>query len=108
MSQPPIFCAEVCNAANTVTKKNLITIVHPFHPASGHSGSYAGERVNKYGTKILIEIDSHLWSVPREWTDLVSPEPIEVIGKKQAVFSFDDLLELQKLVEHLIRKDTSE
>ena len=106
MIRIPIFCTETCNAANSAAKKNLIKIVHPFHPASGRSGNYAGERVNKYGTKILLEIDSRLWSVPREWTDLISPDPVEIIGEGQAVFSFDDLLELQKLVDHLISKNT--
>ena len=61
-----------------------------------------GERYNRYGTRILLEVDDEIvCSVPRQWTDLVAPDPEVVIGERRAFFRVRDLLELARLVTGL-------
>jgi hypothetical protein len=58
-----------------------------------------GERYNRYGTRILLEIDRDIvCSVPRQWTDLVAPDPEIVIGEGRAFFRVGDLLGLARMV----------
>lgn len=82
--------------------------MHPFHPMTGRWGCYVGERRNKSGTRVLLEIDDKIWSIPREWTDLIPPCPIEIIGKGQALFDYQDLLNLLMLVDSFVDKKSSE
>lgn len=54
---------------------------------------------------MLLEVDGQIWSLPRKWTNLVPPSPIEVIGKGEVLFSVEDLIELLTLMESLIDKE---
>jgi hypothetical protein len=47
-------------------------------------------------------------SVPRQWTDLVAPEPEAVIGGGCASFRVADLLELEGLLRRLDRRESRE
>ena len=39
-----------------------------------------GERYNRYGMRLLLQIDDHsVCSVPPQWTDVVAPDPQVVI-----------------------------
>jgi Family of unknown function (DUF5372) len=61
-----------------------------------------GERYNRYGMTLLLESgDGSIYSVPPQWTDLVSPDPEIVIGKGRALFRVVDLLELALLMDRL-------
>jgi len=61
-----------------------------------------GERYNRYGMTLLLESDDGLiYSVPPQWTDLVSLDPEIVIGKGRALFRVVDLLELALLMDRL-------
>ena len=61
-----------------------------------------GERYNRYGMTLLLESDDGLiYSVPPQWTDLVSPDPEIVIGRGRALFRVVDLLELALLMDRL-------
>jgi hypothetical protein len=74
--------------------------MHPFHPLSGHQLACVGERYNRYGMTLLLESDDgSIYSVPPQWTDLVSPDPEIVMGKEQALFRVVDLLELALLLD---------
>jgi len=76
-----------------------VRVTHPFHPLSGRQLVCVGERYNRYGARLLLRIDSdRVCSVPRQWTDVVAPDPEIVIGKGRAVLRFADLLELVDLV----------
>jgi hypothetical protein len=61
-----------------------------------------GERYNRYGMTLLLESgDGSIYSVPPQWTDLVSPDPEIVIGRGRALFRVVDLLELALLMDRL-------
>ncbi len=82
--------------------------MHPFHPLSGHQLACVGERYNRYGMTLLLESDDgSIYSVPPQWTDLVSPDPEIVIGKSRALFRIIDLLELALLMDRLRHGETS-
>ena len=84
-------------------------VTHPFHPLSGRQLVCVGERYNRYGTRILLEVDDDVvCSVPRQWTDLVAPDPEIVIGEGRALFRVGDLLELACLVARLGGRDSLE
>ncbi|RPJ61271.1 MAG: hypothetical protein EHM23_07565 [Acidobacteria bacterium] len=84
-------------------------ITHPFHPLSGQSFACLAERYNRYGRRILLQVDdATICSVPRQWTDLVAPDPELVIGGGRALFRVADLLELARLVSRLGRRQSTE
>jgi hypothetical protein len=79
-----------------------VRITHPFHPLSGKQFVCVGERYNRYGKRLLLQIDdATVRSVPPQWTDLVAPDPETVIGEHRALFRMADLLELARLVDKL-------
>ena len=81
-------------------------ITHPFHPFSGRQLVCVGERYNRYGMSLLLQIeDESVCSVPPQWTDVVAPDPEIVMGEQRALFRMVDLLELARLVDRLSRCD---
>jgi hypothetical protein len=68
-----------------------------------------GERYNRYGKRLLLQVDEEtVCSVPRQWTDLVMPDPEVVLGKERALFRVADLVELARLVARLREHDSAE
>jgi hypothetical protein len=84
-----------------------VRVTHPFHPLGGREFICVGKRYNRYGTRILLQVsDDVVRSVPREWTDLVAPDPEIVMGRARAIFRVGDLLELAGLVARLTGTDS--
>ena len=84
-------------------------ITHPFHPFRGRQLVCVGERYNRYGKTLLLQIDDRwVCSVPPQWTDVVAPDPEIVLGEQRALFRVVDLLELARLVDQLSRRDLQE
>jgi hypothetical protein len=112
----PGACNSRQNAGSPVAATRLVGVTHPFHPLSGKQFVCVGERYNRYGTRLLLSVEEDVvCSVPRQWTDLVTPDPEIVIGGGRALLRVSDLLELAELVERLVgwkhgpgeRKDNS-
>jgi Family of unknown function (DUF5372) len=83
-----------------------VRITHPFHPLSGQQLACVGERYNRYGRRLLLQVDeASVCSIPPQWTDLVAPDPEIVIGAQRALFRVADLLELVRLIEQLSRRE---
>ena len=79
-------------------------ITHPFHPYSRQQFPCIGERYNRYGKRLLLQIDERtVCAVPPQWTDLASPDVEIMLDEKRALFRMADLLELAGLVERLAR-----
>jgi len=86
-----------------------VRVTHPFHPFSAQQFTCLGERYNRYGRRLLLQIDDQtVCSVPPQWTDLVAQDPEIVMGKQRALFRVADLVELARLVERLGRRDSQE
>jgi len=84
---------------------SLVRVTHPFHPLSGRQLVCVGERNNWYGTRLLLRVDEdHVCSVPRQWTDVLVPDPEAVLGKGCALLRIADLLELADLVARLVEQ----
>ena len=82
----------------------LVRITHPFHPFSGRQLVCVGERYNRYGMRLLLQVnDDCVCSVPPQWTDVVAPDPEIVLGEQRALFRVVDLLDLAGLVDRLRR-----
>ena len=65
-----------------------------------------GERCNRYGIRLLLAVGAGtVCAVPRQWTDLVAPDPEVVLGDKRALMCAADLLKLATLVARLARRD---
>jgi len=83
-----------------------LRITHLFHPFSGRQLACVGERYNRYGMQLLLQIDDgSVCSVPPQWTAVVAPDPEIVIGEQRALFRVVDLVELARLVARLRRRD---
>ncbi len=93
-------CNSSQNAGGVAPSTSLVRVTHPFHPLSGRQFVRIGERYSRSGTRLLLEVDGHVRSIPRQWTDLVAPDPEVVIGEGRALFRLEDLMELARLVEH--------
>ena len=66
-----------------------------------------GERYNRYGRRLLLRVDDvTVCSVPPQWTDLIAPDPEIAIGEYRALFRVADLLELERLVDQLRKRDS--
>ena len=84
-------------------------ITHPFHPFRGRQLACVGERYNRYGMRLLLQIDDEsICSVPPQWTDVIAPDPEIVLGEQRALFRVMDLLELTRLVDRLSTRDLRE
>ena len=84
-------------------------VTHPFHPFSGQQLTCLGDRYNRYGRRLLPQVDDQaVCSVPPQWTDLVAQDPEIVMGEQRALFRVADLMELARLVERLGRRDPVE
>jgi len=104
-----VSCTSAQNADASVPSKRLVRVTHPFHPLSGQCFVCAGERYNRYGKKLLLQIDEGTFcSVPPQWTDLVAPDPEIVMGQRRALLLVADLVELAALVNRLGRRDSRE
>jgi len=85
-----------------------VLVTHPFHPLSGKRLLCVGERYNRYGRRLLLRLDEdRVCSVPRQWTDVVAPEPEVVMGRGRAVFRVADLLELSDLLARLAKRENA-
>jgi hypothetical protein len=79
-----------------------VRVTHPFHPLSRRQFACVGERYNRYGKRLLLQVDARtVCSVPPQWTDVVAPDPAIAIGKRRAVARVADLMELAQLVADL-------
>jgi hypothetical protein len=79
-----------------------VRVTHPFHPLSGRQFACVGERYNRYGMTLLLEIGEGLvCSVRPQWTDVVAPDPEIVMGRHQALLRLVDFMELARLVDRL-------
>jgi Family of unknown function (DUF5372) len=100
-------CNSIQNANTPIAATRLVRITHPFHPLSGKQLACVGERYNRYGRRLLFRVDDvTVCSVPPQWTDLVAPDPEIVIGEYRALFRVADLLELERLVDQLRKRDS--
>src|SRR5690606_563293 len=78
----PAACNSPRTAILTDLGTRLVRVTHPFHPLSGRQLVCVGERCNRYGTRLLLRVDEdRVCSVPRQWTDVVAPDPEVVIGE---------------------------
>ena len=102
-----IVCSSTQSAGASVPAMRLVRITHPFHPLSGREVACVGERYNRYGRRLLLRVDDvTVCSVPPQWTDLVAPDPEIVIGEYRALLRVADLLELERLVDQLRKRDS--
>jgi hypothetical protein len=77
-------------------------VTHPFHPLSGRRLVCVGERYNRYGKRLLLQVDDEqICSIPPQWTDVGTPDPEIILGAGRAPLRLGDLLELADLVERL-------
>ena len=54
----------------------------------------------------MLSIDEDtVCAVPRQWTDLVAPDPEVVFGEARAALRVGDLIELARLVARLSQRD---
>ena len=83
-------------------------VTHPFHPLSGQQFQCVGERYNRYGKRLLLQVDDEtVCSVPLQWTDLAAADPEMVMGQGRALLRVADLVELARLVARLDKRNRS-
>ncbi len=98
----PAACNPQGNAASTSAEQHLVGVTHPFHPLFSRRLPCVGRRYNRHGERILLQTeDTAVWSVPPQWTDLVSSDPEVVMGNGRAIVRFADLVELADLVARI-------
>ena len=104
MYRAQVVCNSKQNTGSPAASTHLVRVTHPFHPLSGRQLVCVGEQYNRYGTRLLLrDDDGSVCSVPRQWTDVVAPDPEIVLGEGRARFRVADLLELAELVNRLAR-----
>jgi hypothetical protein len=77
-------------------------VTHPFHPLSGRRLACVGERYNRYGKRLLLQVEGEqICSIPPQWTNVGTPDPEVILGAGRAPLRLADLQELADLVERL-------
>ena len=67
------------------------------------------ERYHRYGTRLLLQVDSEtVCSIPPLWTDVVAPDPEIVLGRGRALVRVADLVGLARLIDRLSRRELAE
>ncbi|MCC8960477.1 hypothetical protein H8B02_45885, partial [Bradyrhizobium sp. Pear77] len=95
-------CTSTENADSSDAARQFVRVMHPFHPLFGRQLLCVGKRYNRYGERLLLQGDgATVWSVPPQWTDLVSPDAEIVMGHGRALLRTFDLMELASLVKRL-------
>ncbi|MFW8642073.1 DUF5372 family protein [Rhizobium beringeri] len=98
-------CTSHRNAASTNADTQLVRVTHPFHPLFPRQLPCVGKRYNRHGERLLLQTeDATVWSVPPQWTDLVSPDPEVAMSNGRSLLRVADLMELTALVERLSSK----
>ena len=103
-SEPfPNACSSIQIADSSAASTHLVRVTHPFHPLCGQQLICVGERYNRYGKRLLQQLDeATVCSVPLQWTDIVSADPELVMGGGRALLRVVDLMELEGLVTRLV------
>jgi hypothetical protein len=108
MFHAAIPCNSDRNTGAGVAGGSLVRITHPFHPLSGRSFACVGERFNRYGKRLLLQIDeSTICTVPPDWTDLAVKDTESIIGEGRALFRVVDLIDLERLVTRLLSRQST-
>jgi len=80
-----------------------VLVTHPFHPLSGRRLVCVGERYNRYGKRLLLQVDDEqICSIPPQWTDVGTADPELILGAGRAHLRISDLLELVDMIERLV------
>jgi hypothetical protein len=102
-------CNSLQNADGSIVPMRLVRVTHPFHPLSGQELPCVGERFNRSGKRLLLQVnEAVICSVPPSWTDLLAPDPEVMIGERRALFRVADLIALAQLVDRLGRRAAME
>lgn len=101
----PRPCTSQQNAATANADTQLVRVTHPFHPLFPRQLPCVGKRYNRHGERLLLQTeDATVWSVPPQWTDLVSLDPEVVMSNGRSLLRVVDLMELATLVKRLSSK----
>ncbi|MBO9101098.1 MULTISPECIES: DUF5372 family protein [unclassified Rhizobium] len=101
----PASCTSQQNAATANADTQLVRVTHPFHPLFPRQLPCVGKRYNRHGERLLLQTeDATVWSVPPQWTDLVSLDPEVVMSNGRSLLRVVDLMELATLVKRLSSK----
>ena len=61
------------------------------------------------GRRLLLQVDDEtICSVPVQWTDLVARDPETVLGEHRAPLRVEDLVQLERLVTRITRRERGE
>jgi hypothetical protein len=97
------------NADATSAYEQLVRVAHPFHPLFAQRLPCVGRRYNRHGERLLLQTDdATVWSLPPQWTDLVSADPEVVMGNGRTLLRVADLMELADLVGRLSGKSAAQ
>lgn len=77
----------------------MVRVTHPFHPLRGQQFPLVTIRHNWGDDRVYYrDQDGQLAGIPASWTDVVAPDPVEVLSAGRSPFRLADLLELVRLV----------
>jgi len=95
-------CNSIRNADVPAAGTHLVLITHPFHPLSGRQFACVGEHFSRYGKRLLLQVDElTVCSVPRQWTDVLAPDPEIALGDGRGLLRIKDFVDLARLVARL-------
>lgn len=81
--------------ARPSSQDELVTITHPFHPLTGKSFSFLGQRYNWGEDRIAYRDEEGTYrTVPTGWTDRAPLDTFVVLSGGRAAFRFSDLVTL--------------
>ena len=91
-------------APDSAVVSETFRITHPFHPLVGQKFEIVERRaIRTHDLVFYLDASGCLRSIGASCTNLVTPDPVVVIGAGRAHFRVVDLLALRRIVEDLRR-----
>ena len=101
-SAPPLDWRRPPTTSDETGPTERFRITHPFHPYAGREFGVVAWRCNWAEERVYFQDgQNRLRSVPSQWTNLASDDPVVIVGAGRAHFRVVDLLELAVLLQEL-------
>jgi len=93
---------ELSTTPNPADSARKVRIIHPFHPRFGQGYTLVTYRKNWGEERVYFQNEEgRLCSLPVHWTDLLPPDPFQVVAAGRAHFRPQELQQLARLLSGL-------